>query len=256
MKSIRVLLADDEPVARQLLRSMLGDHTDVEIVAECPDGQQAVQAIRKERPQVAFLDIRMPRLNGLEVAASLGAQDRPHIVFVTAFDEFAVRAFEAHALDYLLKPFTEQRLAQTMDRVRTTLSRGDATKTAKQVETFLGRLDRIGRSLERVAVRQGAATVILPLRTVQWIESEANYVRLHTGNDSYMLRSTLKNLEGRLDANRFVRVHRGTIVNIDSVKRMIPCGRGDYRLLLSGGAEAKLSRRFRARLTRLLDGPS
>lgn len=254
MNPIRAILADDEPVARDLLRSMLQDCAGVEIVAECADGHQAVQAIRRERPHVAFLDIRMPRLNGLEVAASLATSELPHIVFVTAFDEFAVQAFELHALDYLLKPFDEQRLARTMERVRGTMAQAGATKTVERFEAFLGRLDRIGRSLERVAVKQGADTVILSLRDVQWIESEANYVRLHAGTRSYSLRSTLKGIEGRLDANRFVRIHRGTIVNIDSVERLVPCGRGDYRVLLRGGVELTLSRRFREHLTRLLGG--
>jgi two-component system LytT family response regulator len=252
MSAIRALIADDERPARQLLRSMLGEHDGVEVVAECTDGHETVRAIRRSRPDVAFLDIRMPKLDGLEVAASLERDERPHLVFVTAFDEFAVRAFELHALDYLLKPFDEQRLALTMGRVRASLGRAGVARTAERFEAFLDRLDRIGRSLERVAVKQGADTVILPLREVCWIESEANYVRLHAVSGAYTLRSTLAGLETRLDGNRFARIHRGTVVNVEFVERLTPCGRGDYTVQLRDGTELKLSRRFRERLAGLL----
>ena len=255
MKTIRAILADDEPVARDLLRGMLASCPDVEVVAECADGEQAVQAIRQERPDVAFLDIRMPRLSGLEAAASLAADETPYIVFVTAFDDFAVRAFELHALDYLLKPFDESRLSRTVERVRESLKLSRAARTAERLDGFLGQLERIGKSIERVAVKQGSETVILSLRDVAWIESEANYVRLHNDRGAHLLRSTLSGIASRLDPARFVQIHRGTIVNVERIERLSSCGRGDYRVVLRDGTELKLSRRFRSRLDPLLGGP-
>ncbi len=252
MKTIRVLIADDEAVARDLLRSMLREHPGVEIVAECADGCAALQAIRRKRPDVALLDIRMPELNGLEVAGSLEPAEAPEIVFVTAYDKFAVDAFDLHALDYLLKPFDERRLSRALDRVRERLSEKRSADASQRLDAFLSRLDDIGRPLERVAVKRGTETVVVRFRDVDWIESEANYVRLHGGADSFLLRSTLSGLEARLDRRRFVRIHRGVIVNVDRIDRMFPQGHGDYRVRLQDGTELRLSRRFKDRLDRQL----
>lgn len=249
MTGLRALIVDDEPPARKALRSMLERESDVELVGECENGIQALDAIRARTPDLVFLDIEMPGLNGFELLEQLPAECSPIVVFVTAFSDYAVEAFRVRAVDYLLKPFDGERLRETLDRVRDRASRPSTT------EDWRGLIDELSaRSRpDRLAVLDGDATVVVRTATVRWFEAEGNYVRLHLGEKSFLARSSLRSMERRLDPSRFARIHRGTIVNVDLVRRLRAIGHGDYRLTLSDGTELTLSRRYRERFEELIE---
>lgn len=249
---LRALIVDDEPAARALLRHMLEEEPGVEVAGECADGEAAVRWLADHRADLVFLDIRMPGMNGFDVLRA-SAGELPPVVFVTAHDEFAVRAFEEQAWDYLLKPFDAERLHQTLERVRARLASGDSGALAERLEALVRELAPRPKPLERLSVRKGRARLTLRAADIDWIEAESNYVRLHLGEESYLARSSLTALEGKLDPERFVRVHRGAIVNVERITRLEPCGHGDQLLTLSNGRQLTLSRRFRRRLEGVLE---
>jgi two-component system LytT family response regulator len=264
---IRTLLVDDEPLARRRLSRLLEDDESVEVVGVCANGREAVRAIRDERPELVFLDVQMPELDGFGVLRELGTEGLPVIVFVTAYDQYALQAFEVHALDYLLKPYTPARLSAAVQRATRQLHApsGDAARLAELLE----RLDRERRALEqrldgipapapaappapthtgRLLVKEGERMFFVPVERVDWLEAEGNYVRLHCGRDAHLVRATLGGMEEQLDARRFTRIHRSTIVNVDRVKEVRPWFAGDYLVKLQDGTELRLSRRYRDRL--------
>lgn len=251
--TIRALIVDDEPAARALLRHMLEDEPGVSVVGECENGGEAVRWLTKEEADLVFLDIRMPGLDGFEVLRRTDPADLPPVVFVTAHDEFAVRAFEAQAWDYLLKPFDAERLRQTLARARERLTAPDAGALAERLEELLQELSPRQRPVERLSVRKGRARLTIRVADICWIEADSNYVRLHLADDSYLARSSLSALEEKLDPDRFVRIHRSAIVNVDRIDRLEPCGHGDQLLTLAGGRQLTLSRRYRHRLERVLE---
>lgn len=244
--TLRVLIVDDEPAALRLLRTLLADHDDVELVGECGSGRAAIERLRSGGVDVLFLDVRMPEVDGFEVLEHLGADSGdalpPAVVFVTAHDDFAVRAFEKDAWDYILKPFDEERLAAALDRVRSRLG-GARTDGAPPSE----------RPLERLAVPSGRGRVPIRLEDVTWIGAESNYVRFHLGGSSYLARVSLRWLESRLDPRRFARIHRSAIVQVDRIARLEPCGHGDQLLTLDDGRQLTVSRRYRDRLDAVLE---
>jgi two-component system, LytTR family, response regulator len=243
--TIRVLVADDEKAARTRLARLLGKTGDAQIVGECADGASAIAQVKALRPDVLFLDIEMPEGTGLDVARAVASKTGPAIVFVTAFDQYAVRAFEVHAADYLLKPIGEERLAMAWDRVRDHLRRGDAG--AERVLAALNEL-KSGtppKYRERLlATRDGRSTVIAAV-DVEWAEAAANYVKLHLAGSTHLVRESMSALESQLDPRRFVRVHRSAIVNVDLVREIQPWFSGDQVLILRSGAKVKLSRTYR-----------
>jgi two-component system, LytTR family, response regulator len=246
MDTLRVVLADDEPPARRRLRALLAEIGGVEVVAECADGVEAVRAIEAASPDIAFLDVQMPGLDGFEVVEALGARAMPAVVFVTAHGHYALQAFEVHAVDYLLKPFDAERLRTTIGRVRDRITRG-----AMAAPTDL--LARIERGpLQRIAARTGDTIQIIDVGQVEWIEAERNYVRIHVRDRSYLVRSTLNALEQRLDRADFVRVHRGAILRIAAVRELEPLFQGEYAIRLASGATVRSSRRFRESVHRAL----
>ncbi|MEO8451270.1 MAG: LytTR family transcriptional regulator DNA-binding domain-containing protein [Gemmatimonadota bacterium] len=251
---IRTLLVDDEPPARDGLRVRLQDERDIEIVGEAADGIAAVEAIGRFLPDLVFLDIQMPGIDGFEVVARAGRTHLPSVVFVTAFDRYALRAFEVHALDYLLKPVSGQRLTRALDRVRHELSRDEqAERGRSKVAALLDARER-GESgaspapAIRWAVKEGDRYVLLRADEVDWIEAAANYVRFHSRATCYLMRGTLSALERSLDPARFVRIHRSTIVNVDRVKEIKPEWHGDFEVVLTGGKALRMSRNFRGAL--------
>ena len=244
---------DDEPIARSLLRRLLRHEEDLEIVGECANGAEALAALAENPVDLVFLDVQMPDMNGFEVLEWIDVDRPPRVVFVTAFDEFAVRAFDAHALDYLLKPFDDDRLRETLARVREHFDRAGSREVAERLGRFMKELGARRRPLERVAVKQGKQTAIVRLCDVDWMESESNYVRFHVGDDSYLVRARLGNLEERLDPARFIRIHRRTIVNVDRIQHLRPWARGDLRVTLAGGVELKVSRRYKGRFERAVE---
>lgn len=251
---IRAVIVDDEPLAREGLRLLLSREEDVEIVAECEDGPQAVEALRARRPDLLLLDVQMPEMNGFELLQQIGSPP-PAVIFITAYDEFAVRAFEVHALDYLLKPFSDQRFRQALDRTRERLRRSDE-RLAGQLRALLEDYRRRARGAgppRRLAVKDGSRVVLLEVGEIAWIEAADYYVRLHTDAGSLMMRESLKSLEERLDAKRFVRIHRSAIVNLDRVRELKPTFGGEHFVILRDGTRLKLARSRRAGLEELLE---
>ena len=228
---MRVLLVDDEPLARQRLRQMLADHADVAIVGEAEHVEQALELIRAERPDLLLLDVRMPGADGFALVEGLHLTPRPYIIFVTAHAEHALDAFDAEAVDYLLKPFDEERLARALERARSAL----ATR---------GGL----RYLERFAVTAGRMTRYVPAQEVDWIEGCGNYARLHVGKAAHLVRTTLAALERELDPSCFARVHRSAIVALDRVRELHSLGGGEYRVRLTDGTQVPVSQRYRENL--------
>jgi two-component system LytT family response regulator len=243
---IRALIVDDEPPARLKLRQLLQEQTDIEIVGECANGPEAVLAARDMEADVMFLDVQMPDMDGFEVLRQLGDTRPQAIVFVTAFDEHAIRAFEVDALDYLLKPFDRLRFEAMLARLRYhRLSSAGFEAIARIAESR-------ARYLKRLVARDTDRIVLVPVQDVIWIESSDNYVRVHTTARSIFVRTTLKELEERLDPEAFARVHRTAIVAIDRVAQAEPLSHGDYRLIMSNRATVPLSRTYRQALDRLL----
>ena len=246
--SLRVLIVDDEAVARRRIRRLLAADPDVTIVGECGDGASAVRAIAAERPDLAFLDVQMPELDGFEVVQSLRPAELPAIVFVTAFDRYALRAFDVHAIDYLLKPFTGDRFRTALARVRERLDRRETTDIAALVDD----LREKQRYPVRVAVRLGDRVVVVDWQDVDWIAGADNYVTLHIGPRELLLRQTLASVERQLDPERFTRIHRSAIVQLDRIASWRPATHGDAVVVLNNGVMLTLSRTWRARAERLV----
>jgi two-component system LytT family response regulator len=228
---MRVLIVDDEPLARTAVRNMLHRHPDIEIVAECEGGADAVDAILSRSPDFLFLDIQMPEVDGFQVLEAVGRERMPHVVFVTAYDRYAVRAFDAQALDYLLKPFDAARFDEAVARARQRIS-----------------LEVRGNLIERFIIRTERRVFFLPAGEIDWIEAQGNYVNLHAQGSAHLFREPLGSLAARLDPRRFRRIHRSTIVNLDSIRELRPCLHGDYEVILREGAVLRLSHRYRSNL--------
>jgi two-component system LytT family response regulator len=231
---LRVVMVDDEPVARRRLRRILLQRAEVEVLAECANGADAITCIHERKPDLVFLDVQMPSMNGFEMLAAIGAEQMPMVIFVTAYDEFAFQAFEAQALDYLLKPFGEARVFKALERARTFIA-GGATRT------FHEKLDRLCAATaatqqgSSVLVKCGSRVLVLRTREIDWIEADGDYVHLHVGRESHLLRSTLSDMERRLSADGFARIHRSRLVNLDRVKELRPVSRDDSVVVLRNG---------------------
>jgi two-component system LytT family response regulator len=238
---IRAVIVEDEAPARRLLRHMLRDHPDVQIVGEHATGERAVAALRRERAEVAFLDVEMRGLDGFGVLESLPQERWPAVVFVTAHGHYALKAFEVCAVDYLLKPFDRERLARALARLRRRL----AEEKPRESQARLSHLLEIRPGPARFAVRDGASVRLIGTDEIDWIEAEGNYVRLHMGRESALLRETLAHLEAQLHARGFVRIHRGAIVRIERVREIKPLFHGDAELVLADATRLVLSRTYR-----------
>jgi two-component system LytT family response regulator len=247
--TLRVFVADDEAVARRRIRRYLGANHDVTVIGESADGRSAVDAIRTLGPDVVFLDVQMPELDGFGVLRALAPTLLPAVVFVTAFDRYALQAFDLHAIDYLLKPFTRERFDLALSRAKARLDRhdGDAALAALLQEVR----DR-PRYATRVAVRRADRLVVVEWADIDWIEAADNYVTLHAGSAEYLLRSTLTALDEELDPSQFVRIHRSTIVRIDRIAELHPESHGDFTVLLRSGRHLAMSRTFRDRVERAI----
>lgn len=238
---LRALIVDDEDLARQRIRHLLQKEPDVEVVGECAHGVEAVRAIENLAPDLVFLDIQMPELDGFGVVEAVGADRMPATLFVTAFDQHALRAFEVHALDYLLKPFDPERFSAALDRAR----RWCATGGRPDLAGLLEGLRQERPWLDRILVRQGDRHVLLRCSHIQWIEAEDNYVRLHVEGTSFLLRQTMAGILQRLDPAQFRRIHRSAIVNLDFIRELQPWTSGDHLVLMKDGTKLTLSRTYR-----------
>ncbi len=241
---MRVLIVDDERIARNRLRALLETEPDVEIIGECANGREAIQALAQTDPDVVFIDIQMPGEDGFGVVRSIPQERTPLVVFVTAYDKYALEAFEVRAFDYLLKPFDRDRFQRTLSNVRSELARGRKPSPTKRFASLIDTLESRPK-LERLAIRNKGHVTFLRAESIDWIEAADNYVCLHCGSTTHVMRETMNALEARLDSARFVRIHRSTIVNADRIRELQPWFRGDYRVILQDGTALTLSRSYR-----------
>lgn len=249
---IRTLIVDDEPLARERLRKLLESEADLEIVGECGDGREAVEAIESQQPDLVFLDIQMPELDGFGVLEQVRTLRMPEVVFVTAFNQHALRAFEVHALDYLLKPFDRERFQVALGRARTRLAHARSGELNQKLTALLAEMRPEPKTADRLAIKSGGKVLFVKTADVDWIEAADNYVNLHVGTESHMLRETMSALEARLDPKQFLRISRSTIVNLERIKELQPMFHGDYTVILRNGARLSLSRNYREKLQDLL----
>jgi two-component system LytT family response regulator len=233
--NIRALIVDDEPLARERIRGLLREEADVQIAAECASGAEAVQQIMRQKPDLVFLDVQMPEMDGFEVLAQVPAEQLPVVIFATAFDQHAVRAFDAHALDYLLKPFKPARFKEAVQRARDHLARRDAGHATRGLLELLAERSAASSQLTRLAVKTDEKITFIAVSDIDSIESAGNYVVVHVGKENHILRDTLTNLEARLPASQFYRVSRAAIVNLERVKELQPLFRGESVLILKNG---------------------
>jgi two-component system LytT family response regulator len=248
---IRVLLVDDEPLARDMLREMLQGDSDVEIVGESCNGHEALEAIRDQKPDLIFLDVQMPEMGGFELLSSLSGEKIPYVIFVTAYDQYAVRAFEVQALDYLLKPFDQERFDLSWERAKKQLQR-DRNGMDQRILTLLEELKAEKKYLERLVIKAAGRIYFLETKDIDWIEAEGNYVSVHSARKSHLLRETISSLESQLDPKKFVRIHRSSIVRLDFIQEMQPWFHGEYRVILNDGTQLTLSRNHREKLQEAL----
>ena len=254
-KRIRVLIVDDEPLARERIAGMLKGDSDIEIIGTCANGRDALAAIQKQSPDLVFLDIQMPEMDGFEVLQKIPPESMPLVIFVTAYDKYALRAFEVFALDYLLKPFDRERFQKALTRVKSEVFHRSESDFQQQVLALLEDLKIRPQSLTRMAVKSGGRIFFLRADEIDWVEAEGNYVRLHVGKESYLLRETIGALEEQLDRRKFLRIHRSTIVNIDRIQELQPWFHGEFRVILRNGTALMLSRTHREKLQELLGKP-
>jgi two-component system LytT family response regulator len=245
MAELRVLLVDDEPLVRQGLRDFLAGVPDVTVAGECGDGAEALEFLEEHDVDLVFLDVQMPELDGLGVAASIARGDGPAIVFVTAFSEHAIRAFELNAVDYLLKPFDRERFLAALARARGRREGPLRGEIAQRLGAVLTELQRGQGYARRVVVRSEGRLRFVPVEEIDWIEAADNYVRLHAGGERHLLRETMASVEARLDPAHFARIHRSSIVNLSRVRELEPTFNGEYSVLLRSGARLTLSRGYR-----------
>ena len=260
-RSLSACIVDDEELARRGIRSRLSHHDDVDVVAECESGREAVEAIRSGDFDLVFLDVQMPGLDGFDVIDEVGVKAMPVVIFVTAYNEHALRAFDVHALDYLLKPLDEERFAEALDHARARIAEQHAGEFENKLARLLSGLDDNEQSEsadvpnERFVVKSGGRVQFVKAEDIQWVEAAGDYVQLHTADKKHLLRKTMKEMEAALDDDQFLRIHRSTIVNVDCLQEMRPHGSNtEYTVVLEDGTERKLSRTYRDEVDDFFDG--
>ncbi len=242
---VKTIIVDDEPLARERISQLLGKDSDFEIVSECADGLAAISAINECQPDLIFLDVEMPEISGFDVLRELDAERMPAIVFVTAFDQYTIQAFDANAVDYLLKPFSEERFRQAVSRARQHLQLKSGNDYGQRLLRLFDHFSLNKGFLERLIVSHKNRLILIPVSDVDWIESYGNYLKIHTGDKTYLLRQTMKNLETRINPEKFLRIHRATLVNLDRIKELQPMFGRQYAVILRDDTELTLSRNYR-----------
>lgn len=251
-KKIRTLIVDDEPLARERIRTLLKPVPDIRVVGECSDGRRAVKAIRRHKPDLVYLDVQMPEMDGFDVLEVLEPGEMPVIIFATAYDKYALRAFDVHALDYLLKPFDRERFETALARAREQIGKRRNGDINQRLLSLLAERATGQKPAQRLVIKSGGRITFLRAGEIDWVEAAGNYLRLHVGKEEHLLRETMGGLEGRLDPQKFLRIHRSTIVNLDRVKEMQPSFHGDYQVRLNDGTRLTLSRGYRDKLQEIL----
>jgi two-component system LytT family response regulator len=254
---IRTIIADDEELARRGLRALSQRCEDLEMICECANGQEAVDAIRRHRPDLVFLDVQMPGKTGFDVISAIADAQRPYVVFVTAYDKFALRAFEVHALDYLLKPVNEERFDAAVARVREAMSHATDNAIVQRVRQVAADLKVAispskGSAVDRLPIKINGRIMVIRVADIDWIEADGDYVSVHVGNKTWLMRDTIAAVELRLALSGFVRIHRSTLVNAERVKELQPQDKGEYTVVLHDGTELKLTRHYRTSVERLV----
>ena len=248
MKKIKVLVADDEPLARERLAGLLSQEPDMEMVGQARDGEEAVTAIHDDSPDLVFLDVQMPQMNGFDVIEAVGSDKMPLVIFVTAYDQHALKAFQVRALDYLLKPFDRERFKDALGRARKQLEREENGDLGRRLLALVKDLRRDQPRSDRLVVKSGGRLFFLRTDEIDWVEAAGNYVRLHVGTASHLLRETMNAIEARLDPEKFFRIHRSRIVNMERIQELQPWLNGEYAVLLRTGTRLTLSRGYREKL--------
>jgi len=245
---IRTLIVDDMPLARELIKESLASEEEFEIVAECEDGRDAIAAIKTLKPDLVFLDVQMPEVGGFEVIEYIGIEQMPVVIFVTAYDEFALRAFEACALDYLLKPFKKARLIRTLERAKREINLKHAGRFDQDLKHLMAEVKRGANYLQRIIVKSGEQTILLSVDEIDWISGAGNYLEIHVGKEIYLIRERLNTMERKLNPDTFSRIHRSTIINLNRIKAMHPMFHGDHLIYLNNGTELNMSRTYYEKL--------
>jgi len=249
---LRTVVVDDEEPARAKLKILLGQESDIKVIAECETGAAAIAALKEAKPDLLLLDIQLPDMDGFSVLKSLTPEEMPIVIFTTAYDQYAIKAFDAHALDYLLKPFDHERLRDALHRARLAARTNSDRVLTDRLLNIL-QVARAAPQARRLLVRAGGRVVFLAYDEIEWIEAAANYVRVHTGKVSYMLRSSIGTIAEKLPNDQFVRIHRSTVVNARIIKELQPCNSGEFIVVLRNGKELSCSRGYRSGLRRLID---
>jgi two-component system LytT family response regulator len=252
---IRTLIVDDEPLARERVRSLLEREPDVEIVGEAEDGPSAVRALREKKPDLLFLDVQMPGLDGFGVLQKLDPAHVPVTILITAYDRYAIQAFEIHALDYILKPFDRKRFQEAMRRARVQLEQTPSAELSHRMLALIEHVQQRNEFIDRLVVKSGGRVLFIPVSEIDWIEAAGNYVRLHRGQAEHLLRETMSSLEAKLDPKTFLRIHRSTIVNINRIQELQPTFHGDFVVVLKGATQLSLSRNYREAVEERLGTP-
>jgi two-component system LytT family response regulator len=260
-RPLRACIVDDEELARRGIRSRLSSHDDITVVAECESGREAVEAIQTHDLDLVFLDVQMPGLDGFDVIDAVGVDAMPVVLFVTAYDEHALRAFDVHALDYLLKPLDEERFTEAVDHARARIAEQEAGQFEERLSDLLSGLGENGQpapedaASDRFVVKTGGRVRFVKAEAVQWVEAAGDYVQLHTVDKKHLLRKTMREMEEALPPDQFLRIHRSTIVNVDFLREMRPYGsNGEYTAVLKDGTKRKLSRTYRDEVDSFFDG--
>jgi two-component system LytT family response regulator len=250
VKPVRVLIVDDEPAAREAIRALLRGDDETVVVGECRNGREAIAAIRAGGIDLVFLDVQMPEIDGLQVVEHLAGRELPIIVFVTAYDQYALRAFDLHAVDYLLKPFTDERFTEAVRHAKRLLARGQHQELTERLTKLLDDRSRTAARpsteyLRRLPIHVDDRVLLVPVHDIDWIEADGDYARIHVGRNAFLLREALSRLDASLDPEQFARIHRSTIVNLDRIRELRPLFKGDHTVRLFDGTELKLSRHFK-----------
>jgi two-component system LytT family response regulator len=258
MRKIRTIIVDDEPLAREGIRLLIRDDAQIEIISECANGRDATQAIEKYAPELLFLDVQMPEINGFDVLNQINIAQAPTVIFVTAYDNYALQAFEAQALDYLLKPFSDERFYRALARAKSKIEQNSIKEQNQKLKSLLAaykskqQKDTSSPYLERLIIKSAGRVLFLDAPEIDWIEAADYYVLLHIGDKSHILRETMTELEAKLDPRKFLRIHRSIIVNIERIAELQARGYSDYLVTLHNGAKLKLSRRRRKKIQSML----
>jgi two-component system, LytTR family, response regulator len=248
MRTLKTLIVDDEPLARERLVTLLQNEENIEMLGECRDGLEAIAAIQQLQPDLVFLDVQMPGADGFQVIQAVGAEKMPMVIFVTAYDQHALRAFEVRALDYLLKPFDRDRFREALGRARHHVEQQETGDLGRRLLALVKDLRPAAPKTDRLVVKAGGRLFFLRTDEIDWIEAAGNYARLHVGSEAHLIRETMQSLESRLDAERFFRIHRSRIVNMERIQELQPWFNGEYVVILRNGTRLTLSRGYREKL--------